>query len=196
MPKTSSLTPDRLTPEERLQLLKLARQALEDGVYGRTPVSLYEDLTPRLRQNGVTFVTLTHKGVLRGCVGALEAYQPLADDVRIHALDAALHDYRFPPVCPEELSEISIGISCLTPPQPLIYDCPEELVMRLRPGVDGVVLQDGIRRATFLPQVWEKIPDPEIFLNLLCLKMGAPQNLWQRKKVSVYIYQVEEFHEE
>lgn len=197
MPKTISLTPDRLTPDERSQLLKLARRTLEDGVYGRIPAYYKdEDLSPRLLQNGVTFVTLTRKGVLRGCVGALDAYQPLVDDVCMHTLDAALHDNRFPPVSPEELPEISIGISLLTPSQQFAYDCPEDLVKCLRPGVDGVILQDGIRRATFLPQVWAKIPDPCIFLNLLCQKMGAPQNLWQRKKVKVFIYQVEEFHEE
>ncbi|HMN62604.1 MAG TPA: AMMECR1 domain-containing protein, partial [Anaerolinea sp.] len=83
----------------------------------------------------------------------------------------------------------------LTTPQPLEYDTPEELLERLRPGVDGLILRDGRNRATFLPQVWEKVPRPEEFLGHLCLKMGAPANLWRKKKLEAEVYQVEEFHE-
>ena len=187
---------DQLTPLERATLLSLARQALEDGVNGRPrPALNLDDLPPRLRQLGVTFVTLTTGGELRGCVGGLEASLPLAEDVRVHAVAAALEDYRFPPVLPAELLSIAIEISCLTQPQPLEYDRPEELPARLRPGLDGVVLVDGLRRATFLPQVWEKVPEPEIFLSMLCRKMGAASDLWRLKKLTVLTYQVEEFHE-
>ena len=185
-----------LEPLERATLLKLARQALQDGVKGRPRTRLNLDaLPPRLRQPGTTFVTLTIGGELRGCVGGLEVSLPLAEDVRTHAVAAALEDYRFPPVQPAELPSISIEISCLTQPQPLEYDRPEELPARLRPGVDGVVLVDGLRRATFLPQVWEKVPEPEIFLSTLCRKMGAASDLWRSKKLAVLTYQVEEFHE-
>jgi len=185
-----------LTDEERKTLLTLARQALELGVLGKElpPLEL-KTLTPRLRQPGASFVTLTIDDNLRGCVGALEATQPLAEDVRIHAIAAALQDYRFPPVTPEELPLIKIEVSCLTPLQKLDYTTPEELVSRLRPGIDGLVLTDGIRRATFLPQVWKKVPEAEIFLNMLCEKMGAYPDLWRRKFLEVYTYQVEEFHE-
>ena len=187
---------DQLAPLERATLLSLARQALEDGVNGRPRTALnLDDLPPRLRQPGVTFVTLTIRGELRGCVGGLEVSLPLAEDVRTHAVAAALEDYRFPPVLPAELSSISIEISCLTEPQPLEYDRPEELPAGLRPGLDGVVLVDGLRRATFLPQVWEKVPEPEIFLSMLCRKMGAATDLWRSKKLTVLTYQVEEFHE-
>lgn len=188
--------PEHSTPDERIRLLELARQALEEGVRGQplSPLNLQE-LSPRLREDGAAFVTLTIGGELRGCIGALEAYQPLAEDVREHAIAAALQDWRFPPVQPEELAEIEIEISRLTPSQPLEYDRPEELLTRLRPGVDGVVLRDGMRRATFLPQVWEKIPDPRLFLSQLCMKMGASPDLWRRKKLEVLTYQVEEFHE-
>ena len=96
---------------------------------------------------------------------------------------------------PEELPEIEIEISYLNAPQPLVYTSPEELPDLLRPGVDGVILRDGMRRATFLPQVWEKLPDAESFLAHLCSKMGAPANLWRKKVLSAAIYQVEEFHE-
>ena len=135
------------------------------------------------------------RGDLRGCIGALEAYQPLAEDVREHAVAAALNDYRFPPVQVAELNGISLEVSRLTAPVPLEYTSPEDLVAKLRPGVDGVILRDGGRRATFLPQVWEKLPDAENFLANLCHKMGASPDLWRRKHLEVLTYQVEEFHE-
>ncbi len=112
-----------------------------------------------------------------------------------HAAAAAVEDYRFHPVRPAEVSRLHIEISRLTPPQPLAYDDPDQLPGLLRPGVDGVILRDGSARATFLPQVWEKLPGPEEFLAHLCQKMGAPGNLWRKKKLQVQIYQVEEFHE-
>lgn len=185
-----------LTPEEKQTLLRLARQALELGVRGETlPPLDWESLTPTLRADGASFVTLTEGGNLRGCIGTLEAYRPLAEDVREHAIDAALHDYRFPPVQTAELGAIQIEVSRLTAPVPLEYATPEDLLARLRPGVDGVVLRDGIRRATFLPQVWQKLPDPQDFLDNLCYKMGAAPSLWRRKHLDVLVYQVEEFHE-
>ncbi len=187
---------DRLTSEERTTLLALARQGLESGVRGESlpPLDL-EELPSRLREPGATFVTLTKAGQLRGCIGTLDPYRPLADDAREHALAAALNDYRFPRVQPEELGQISIEISCLTPPQLLEYDDPEELLTKIRPGIDGLVLRDGTRRATFLPQVWGKLPDTVDFLNQLCLKLGASPDLWRHKPLEVAVYQVEEFHE-
>jgi AmmeMemoRadiSam system protein A len=187
---------DRLSIEEQKSLIALARQAMEDGVQGKpwTPLDL-SSLPVHLRENGASFVTLTIEGGLRGCIGALEAYQPLAEDVREHALSAALEDPRFPPVIPAELPQIRIEVSRLTPPVSLDYKTPEELLSRLRPFVDGVILADGLHRATFLPQVWEKIPDPVEFLENLCYKMGADANLWRRKHLNAWRYQVEEFHE-
>jgi AmmeMemoRadiSam system protein A len=154
-----------------------------------------EALTARLRENGASFVTLTENGELRGCIGALEPYQSLAEDVREHAVSAALNDYRFPPVRSTELSGIHIEVSRLTAPVPLEYENWKDLLVKLRPGVDGVVLRDGARRATFLPQVWEKIPKAEDFLDNLCYKMGAAPDSWRRKHLEVLVYQVEEFHE-
>ncbi len=187
---------DQLTTDEKQTLLRFARQALEFGVRGDPlpPLDL-QSLTPALRANGASFVTLTSRGDLRGCIGALEAYQPLAQDVREHALAAALDDYRFNPVQPGELGGIRIEVSRLTAPLPLEYGSPEDLLAKLRPHVDGVILKDGSRRATFLPQVWEQLPDPQEFLTHLCAKMGAPQSLWRKKHLDVFIYQVEEFHE-
>ncbi|HNT23130.1 MAG TPA: AmmeMemoRadiSam system protein A [Anaerolineales bacterium] len=186
----------RLTDDERDFLLKLARQSIENAVHHQPlPTLDATQLTPVLSTPGASFVTLTLGGMLRGCIGALEPYQGLAEDVREHAVAAALDDYRFSPVTPKELASLEIEISRLTQPVSLAYVTPADLLERLRPGVDGVILRDGLRRATFLPQVWEKIPDPAVFLAHLCEKMGARPDLWQHKKLDVMIYQVEEFSE-
>jgi AmmeMemoRadiSam system protein A len=185
-----------LTDSEKITLLRLARESLENAVRGKhLPVLEETQLTPTLREAGASFVTLTIRGELRGCIGTLQAYQPLADDVREHAVSAGLDDYRFPPVNVGELSRIHIEVSRLTAPQILVYTNADDLLTRLRPGVDGVILMDGSRRATFLPQVWENLPESAGFLNQLCAKMGAAPNLWRHKHLDVKIYQVEEFQE-
>lgn len=187
---------DPLTNEEKQTLLRLAREALSRGVAGHTmPLLDPKGLTPALRANGASFVTLTIGGELRGCIGALEPYQPLADDVREHAVAAALEDPRFPPVSSQEVGRIEIEVSRLTFPNPLDYSDADDLLARLHPNIDGVILRDGFRRATFLPQVWEKIPDKADFLDNLCLKMGEAPGTWRRKHLDVQVYQVEEFRE-
>lgn len=187
---------NHLDQTEQAILLKIARESLTLSVQGRgLPALKLAELPEPLQANGASFVTLTAGGQLRGCIGALEAYQPLAIDVQEHAMAAALQDYRFPQVRPDELPQIEIEISVLTPRQELEYDSPQDLIQKLRPGVDGVVLQDGFRKATFLPQVWEQIPQPEAFLAHLCQKMGADGSLWQKKHLTVFTYQVQEFHE-
>lgn len=187
---------DHLTEEEKKTLLRLAREALETGVRGeKLPKLELETLTARLREAGASFVTLTVRGELRGCVGALEAYQPLAEDVREHAIAAALNDFRFSPVQPAELKEINIEVSCLTEPEPLEYNTPDDLLAKLKPNIDGVILRDGRRRATFLPQVWEKLPGRAEFLDNLCYKLGVASNTWRKKHLEVATYRVEEFHE-
>lgn len=185
-----------LSQEERSILLKLARQAIESAVCGGpAPQIDLSQLPEALQAPGASFVTLTKHGELRGCLGTLEARRPLVLDVCDHAVAAALSDYRFPPVTPEEVPELEIEISRLTPPRELNYQHPDELLSSLVPGRDGVVISDGNNRATFLPQVWEKIPDKEQFLSYLCRKMGANAGLWRMKKLRVLTYQVEEFHE-
>lgn len=184
----------QLSADERLTLLHLARQAIESAVLGCPVAPIDLELLPRvLAEPGACFVTLTRAGELRGCIGTLEARQALAEDVREHAVEAALEDYRFAPVSPEELPEIEIEISRLTPPKPLDYSGSGDLLAKLKPGVDGVVIRDGPFRATFLPQVWQKIPDAERFLSQLCQKMGANPSLWRQKQLQVLTYQVEEF---
>ena len=185
-----------LTDGEKQTLLRIAREAMEYAVRGRSlPPLEVDSLTQRLRENGASFVTLTIHDDLRGCIGALEAYQPLAEDVREHAIAAALEDPRFPPVHESELGSIAIEVSYLTKPQEVQYSNSEDLLLKIRPHVDGIILKHGFRRATFLPQVWEKIPESEEFLRQLCYKMGERPNLWREAKLQVYVYQVEEFHE-
>jgi AmmeMemoRadiSam system protein A len=187
---------ENLTELDKKYLLSLARQSIENFINNITlPIINKSALAPILNQDGASFVTLTYKGYLRGCIGALEPYQSLAEDVQEHAIAAAVQDYRFPPVQSAELKEIVIEISYLTKPKMLIYNNPGELPKLLRPNLDGVVLRDGMRRSTFLPQVWEKIPSPEDFLDQLCLKMGASPDLWCKRILEVFTYQVEVFHE-
>ncbi len=162
-----------LTRAEKVQLLRLARQGLEAAVRGQAAPTLADQgRTPALQKPGCSFVTLTEQGELRGW-----------------------HDYRFIPVTPDELPNIEIEVSVLTEPAPLEYATPEELLRRLRPHVDGVVLRQGLSRATFLPQVWENVPEPEQFLALLCQKLGARPDAWRREHLQVETYQVEEFRE-
>ncbi|MCP4139481.1 MAG: AmmeMemoRadiSam system protein A [Chloroflexi bacterium] len=183
-----------LTSTEKKILLKLARSSLEAKLRGEKLPPLKAE-TPHLQRDGATFVTLTKNGRLRGCIGTLEAYRPLAEDVQEHAIAAALHDRRFPPVKADELEEIEIEISRLTAPVVLEYENADDLLAKLRPGIDGVILKDGFKRATYLPQVWEQLLDAEEFLNYLCQKMGLPKDAWRHKKLTVLTYQVEEFYE-
>jgi uncharacterized protein len=185
-----------LTDDEKQILLKLAREAIEHRVSGKKLPQLNQGSLPSaLRESAATFVTLTIHERLRGCIGALDAYQSLAEDVREHAVAAALQDPRFPPVQEDELSSIRIEVSRLSMPHLLEYSSGEDLIKKLHPHIDGVILKDGRRRATFLPQVWDKLPDAAEFLNGLCEKMGARRNLWRDTKLQAYTYQVEEFHE-
>jgi uncharacterized protein len=187
---------ENLNQTEQGILLKIAREALDASVRGKSLPELQLSTLPTpLQEKGGSFVTLTIEGQLRGCIGTLEAYQPLALDVQEHAVAAALQDYRFANVRPDELPFIEIEVSVLTPRFPLEYKSSQDLVQKLRPGIDGVVLEDGFRKATFLPQVWEQIPNPERFLSQLCLKMGAQADLWRTKHIQVFTYQVQEFHE-
>ena len=174
----------------------MAREAIEHSIRGKKLPNIdNKTLSPNLRGQGASFITLTIRGELRGCIGALEAYQPLVEDVREHAVAAAFEDPRFPPLSEDELSRIQIEVSRLTRPSPLEYRDAEDLISKLRPHIDGVIIRDELRRATFLPQVWEKLPDPSEFMDNLCYKMGASHRHWRNKHLDVFTYQVEEFHE-
>ena len=188
--------PEKLSPKEKEELLKIARQSLEKTARKeRLPILDLSALPPALQADAASFVTLTIGGELRGCIGTLEAYQPLALDVQERAKQAGSSDPRFSPVSPEELPLINIEISRLSKPELLEYGSPDELIGLLRPGIDGVVITEDNRRATFLPQVWDELPDVEHFLGQLCRKMGVPANHWKHRHLKVETYQVEEFSE-
>jgi AmmeMemoRadiSam system protein A len=186
-----------LSKDEKEYLLRVARAALEAATHDRqlSPLDLSE-LPERLQAPGASFVTLTKQGALRGCIGTLNAEVPLVEDVRQHAVDAARHDHRFHPVTPDESQSIAIEVSVLSQPQPISTTDPDEIPKVLRPSVDGVVVLSGSRRATFLPQVWEKVRSPEEFLTMLCQKAGMSGDAWKQGDVEILIYQVESFHED
>jgi AmmeMemoRadiSam system protein A len=186
-----------LTSQEQRTLLTLAREAVTRAAHRQDPpVVNLDTVSENLRRDGASFVTLTKGGDLRGCIGSLEARRPLALDVRANAIAAALQDPRFPAVRPEELEALKIEVSVLSTPQPLSYDNANDLIAKLRPGVDGVIIKRGWNRATFLPQVWEKLPDPDQFLQRLCLKAYLPADAYRSTDLDVYTYQVTKFEEE
>jgi AmmeMemoRadiSam system protein A len=186
-----------LSPQDRLYLLELARETIALATQGWEPSPVELDaVSEDLRRDGASFVTLTKYGALRGCIGSLEPRRPLVLDVRENAVSAAFHDPRFPPVSSEELDDLHVEISVLSLPEPLSYNGPDDLIARLCPGVDGLVIEQGWNRATFLPQVWEKLPDPHEFLQHLCLKAYLPADAYRRPGLDVYTYQVEKFEEE
>ena len=186
-----------LSPSDRHTLLTIARDAITAAAKDLPLPELELNAFPdALRETRVCFVTLHIRGELRGCIGGLEAQQPLAVDVQEHAVGAATSDPRFPPVSPMEVASLSIEISVLTTPEPVPHKTPQELLAALRPGVDGVILRSGYRRATFLPQVWDKVSGPETFMEMLGEKMGAHRNAWRSADVEVLRYQVEMFEEE
>ncbi len=175
-------------------LLKLARLAIENNFRDKKiyPPPLDQDL---LVESG-TFVTLKIKGSLRGCIGNLTPARSIYDGVKENAVNAAFNDHRFTGLSQKELTQIRIGISVLTSPQPVVYSTPEELKTRLRPGIDGVILRLGGSGATFLPQVWQQLPEVEVFLSHLCRKAGLSETAWRDSHPDIEIYQVQEFEEE
>lgn len=142
-----------------------------------------------LQAPGATFITLTANGELRGCIGTLEAYRPLADDVAANARAAAFSDYRFPPVTTRELPALCVEVSLLGPAEPLAAASETEAITRLVPGRDGVILALEGRRATFLPQVWESLPEPMDFLAQLKRKAGLPADFWS-PSITLWRYEV------
>ena len=151
-------------------LLALARQAIAHHL-GRAPAPVVPD-DPRLHAKGATFITLTKDGDLRGCIGSLRRSRTLGDDVLANAVAAAMEDPRFPPLEADELDAIAIEVSVLSEPEFLDFFGEEELLAQLRPGEDGLIIFSGCRSATFLPQVWEQLPEPQQFLAALKHKAG------------------------
>jgi len=156
-------------------LLALARAAIAYslGLKAATP-----EMPPWLQEPGASFVTLTQNGQLRGCIGSLAAHRPLGDDVRANAVAAALRDPRFPALTAAEWERIQVEVSVLSPMQPLAFNSEAEALAQLRPHLDGVVLEYGSHRGTFLPQVWEQLPTPKEFMAHLKSKAGLPASFW------------------
>jgi AmmeMemoRadiSam system protein A len=150
---------------------------------------------PALQRHHGTFVTLKCRGQLRGCIGSLLGTTSIVEGVRENALNAAFSDPRFPPLAAEEFGAVKVEVSVLTEPQPLDYTDAADLLAKLRPGIDGLIIRQGGCCATFLPQVWEQLPDPRQFLDHLCLKACLPMDSWQRGKLTVMTYQVQYFEE-
>jgi AmmeMemoRadiSam system protein A len=188
-------TPARYSHAERRALLELARASLVDTVKrGRVP-DLPDGLSDRLLAKKGCFVTLTVHGRLRGCIGHIFPQAPLAKAVIENARSAAIRDSRFAPVTEGELAKIDIEVSVLSVPSPLAYGSPEDLLNKLRPGVDGVVLDIRGHRSTFLPQVWEQLPDAVTFLSRLSAKAGQAPDAWRGLDTRVLVYQAEAFDE-
>jgi hypothetical protein len=186
----------KFTTAERRSLLDLARKAVRESVAtGQLPEVAPDSLPKRFTESKGCFVTLTERGELRGCIGNIIAQGPLYQAVIENARSAALQDPRFPPVSSIEVDHLEIEVSVLTAPQPLVFASPEELLSKLKPHQDGVVLRIGGRGATYLPQVWDQLPDKIEFLNNLAEKAGCPPDAWRQPGVSVLIYHVEAFKE-
>jgi AmmeMemoRadiSam system protein A len=173
-------------------VLQLAWEALEHTTEGTRLPDIDPDLLPaELRVHGACFVTLRRGGDLRGCMGNLIPREPLWQAIISNAQAAAQRDPRFPALRTEELSNLEVEVSLLKPPRELPFAHPEDLLDKLRPGVDGVILRvDGIT-GTFLPQVWEALPEPAAFLAHLCRKMGLESEAWRNPGAKVSVYGVE-----
>ena len=173
--------------------MQVAREALKAAAAGKAynPPAVADT---QLLEEGAAFVTLHKHGELRGCIGSLEAYQPLIEDVAENARSAALRDPRFPPVTPDEVAAIHIEISVLTKPEPMYFKSEDDLLEQIQPYEDGLVLQEGRRRGTFLPLVWQQLPDKKEFLMHLKHKAGLPVDYWS-ESVRVYRYRTQVFEE-
>jgi AmmeMemoRadiSam system protein A len=179
------------SPQERKVLLQVAHDAiaysLKHHMHMRLDINKY---TKHLREQKACFVTLQINHNLRGCIGSLVAYQPLVVDVAHNASAAAFADPRFPGLTAAEFEQLSIHISILSEPELMHFESEDDLLRQIRPGVDGLILSDGSYKGTFLPSVWESLPDPKQFLTHLKMKAGLAPNYWSNT-VKVERYTVE-----
>ena len=178
----------KISDSEKQQLLQLARQSIEHGLKKGKAVKVDDNQwQENLKVTAACFVTLHINGQLRGCIGHLSAIQPLVDDVAENAFSAAFKDPRFSPLSDKELETIEIEISVLTPAEEINFNDEQDLLSQIKPGIDGLILEDGFNRGTFLPSVWEQLPDKQDFWRHLKLKAGLPPDHWSDNvKVSRY----------
>ena len=177
-----------LSQQEKQTLLDIARQSIQQGIDTGEPLAIdASQYSDSLQQTAATFITLNINQQLRGCIGTLEAYQPLVNDVAEHAYAAAFKDPRFTPLSASEAPQLDIHISILTPAEAMSFSSQQDLIEQLRPGEDGLILESGYNRGTFLPSVWESLPSPRDFLHHLKLKAGLPGDFWSDDiKISRY----------
>jgi AmmeMemoRadiSam system protein A len=188
---------DELTEEEGKYLLSVARRTIEERLTGQEGQGQSEAFqSPRFSEKRGTFVTLTENGALRGCIGHIIPQESVIEGIRENAINAAFRDPRFPPLSKAEWKRVRVEISILTDPTPLDYTDAVDLLNRLRPGIDGLIIKKGFNQATFLPQVWEQLPDKKEFLRHLCLKAGLDRDAWKHDKLEVLVYQVQAFEED
>jgi len=190
-----SSTDDRreFTSGEREILLRIAYQSIRSGLESRQPAAVSIDGVPaRLSARRASFVTLHAEEKLRGCIGSLEPRTSLVEDVSFNAYAAAFRDTRFQPLQADELDTLSLDISVLSKPEILDFDSESSLLGVIRPGIDGLILQEHHVRSTFLPSVWESLPDPARFLGHLKLKAGLATDYWSAS-IRVWRYTTESF---
>jgi len=179
--------------QQRAVLLDTAWRSIRHGItHGESLTGDPTDFDSPLAEAGASFVTLHRQGALRGCIGTLEAYRPLINDVAENAFAAAFRDPRFAPVRQAELKDISLDISVLGKPEALEFGSQQDLLDQIRPGLDGLILQDGLNRGTFLPTVWESLPGRKDFLRQLRIKAGLPPDHWS-DTVEIWRYTTECF---
>ena len=187
---------DQLTEKEGTYLLSVARTTIDQKLLQHEPgVESVSYESSRFSEKRGTFVTLTIDDCLRGCIGNIIPQESLIDGVKANAINAAFRDPRFRPLSEREWEKVKIEVSILTDPKPLDYSDKEDLLQKLRPGTDGVILKKSHNQATFLPQVWEQLPGIEDFLTHLCLKAGLDGDEWEKGKLEVLTYQVQAFKE-
>jgi len=184
-----------ITAEERRQLLKIARQSIDSGLNGADALNIDANrFSGALEKKSASFVTLTQNNELRGCMGSLQASEALAQSVANTAFNAAFRDPRFPKLTDRELPDTDIEISVLSPMEPMLITNRKDLLNQLQPNIDGLMLEDGQHRATFLPKVWESLTDPEEFLRHLMAKAGLPVDHWSGD-IRFNRYRTVSFHE-
>jgi AmmeMemoRadiSam system protein A len=163
----------------RQMLLQLARTSIHHGLNTSKPLLIeLNNYAQELQKKRASFVTLEIKGQLRGCIGMLEPVRPLVQDIAENAFAAAFKDPRFPALQQQEFLELEIHISILSLAEPITFSSEQDLLAQIKPGVDGLILEEGIHRGTFLPSVWESLPDPEQFLRHLKVKAGLTNRYW------------------
>lgn len=185
----------QLSDDQRKALLRLSRSAIQAEMEPGLPVARPQAPGPDLLQKRGCFVTLHLNEALRGCIGVIEPSRALWVEVEEHACHAAFRDPRFSPLTLAELERVNIEISVLTVPEPLDYTNCDQLLERLTPGKHGVMLSSGVCRATFLPQVWDQLPDKRIFLTHLCIKAGLSGDCWKAPDIRIRLYEAEYFSE-